>query len=1614
MNRIYKVIWNKSKQCYTVVSELAKSHSKSPSGCTLSRRKVASILSAVMLAGGVMFGTPGIVSASNTDGVITGTGAPGQYIAFADGQGHGFAEAHKNQTITIIDPSTQKEIKYTSTKVSTSDGKVSQWYWVREGYNAQLVENKRYPNANKSYVIEGYKQDNFTGGTQDDVIKNYQSGSQQTNIYTNNGNKISDVKAGVYGGGSNGYTPVESISTNGGKYFFLDKDGKGNWEAAQNDDFVALSKNTTTGLYEYEGKAVDPSKLYSIKVNGKYETGIFINSDKSIYTGAVYGYNNEILLTTYDKTQGKYISYWGAEIVDPKATIGQMTVGTFNCLLDELNTNIKNVQKENIKQIDIAPVEGGGTIGLTTMGDVDANGYPKGGEAVPGGITITSKDGYNGNDAELIFTNKTPKKYTTDPQTGKISVEEWKENSFTVKAGSTVKALGSENSVGIEVNGKKYTVEAGDNVQFTVDENDPNKYILSVDGTNDAAVIYDENNGSLKSTNSKEVGGGSVALGKEAIAKNNAVAIGDYSKANANGTVAIGFKAQSGSQANQAVTLGYNSYVGKTGAIAIGANSSVDSANEVSVGHKKGDLLGDGTKAKDDLTRKIINVSAGVNDTDAVNVSQLKDVADEAAKHTTLDDGKNTTVEKTVTDGQLNYKVNLNDDVILGNIDSEFVSISGTKGTIQTSGDITIGSNPDNKNVVIHAEDQTITGLSNTTWDANKVNVDANEGGYKGSNKAATESQLQSAVSDINTNIDGKTFGLTADEGTKVDKKLGESIKVAGGKNITTKADGTELTVDLDDHVVLGDKEKSYIDLDGTTGKISAKVKDLFSSESIDFNENGLTISGETFGTSNGTTNIKGDKIRTEDTYGNYTEIDGGSVRTEILEVYPDTNNALKFDSTGLNINSFDTDAKVDKDGVSLSVDNGSGKNNSVKVTADETIFSYTEGGAAAATTTVIKGQQITAGKVLVNSEAGKSTVIGLTNTNITDKGFATAGRAATEEQLKAMGSAEQGGGFGLTDDNGKSVTKSLGETISVKGDKNITTTANNADGSLTVALKENLTGIKTISNGNKTLSITDTGIGFNVINPEDFSSKSIVVTANGTTISGGLSVDGSKITNVADGEISKTSKDAVNGSQLNALDEKWAKEDAGNVKYDKKGDTFDYSNITLGNGKVDEYNNKQGGTVIHNLGYADINEGGAAVNVDLLKDQIAQVKQDAADSDIHVKAGEYTVENNQVSMGLVDGKGNDKGTVTIKDVASAADLGDVGNLNDNLQNKDENGNNTHTSVVDAINKIDDHVKDVDNKVGDLQYDKVEGTEIANGDSTTTAIGKLDNKIDSIGGTAAEADKNTITGGAINSDNGTISLDKKDGSSITLDGKLSDHVLSGASYDKESGKLTITDKDKYSDSTHSVSVDGIASKDDIKGIHNVIGDGDNGVKDDYTNTTYIKDSETLVDADKKLDTAITNVDNASYNRDVQLSNRIDNIDKRLGDVEERIDKVGAMAAAMANLHTMGYDPAAPTEISASIGQYKSETALAVGFFHYPNQDFMLSGSISVAGDEVMAGVGATWKIGRKTQAQLDAKEAERRIIKAAEIKQAAKDAEVKAQAERHAKLLAEREAQAHG
>lgn len=284
----------------------------------------------------------------------------------------------------------------------------------------------------------------------------------------------------------------------------------------------------------------------------------------------------------------------------------------------------------------------------------------------------------------------------------------------------------------------------------------------------------------------------------------------------------------------------------------------------------KGAKLGKVTVAADG---KISGVAAGAitaDSTDAVNGSQLHAVATEAGKHSKVVSGNNINVEETDVDGQKFYKVNMNKDIILGDLTGKYVNISGTNGTIETTGyiatqdrvyadkgaklaDIDVTGNKisngassivlDGSNVKVNDKvtiDQNgkISGVaagevSKTSTDAingsqlyqtnekindlnNRVNdnaaaIEANKNAIE-ANKGAIEAN-KNAISDLNTRVDNvakQHTTVTAGDNITVTEDTnadgGKEYKVALKEEIKFGSETTGQTVMNKDGLKVGDK----------------------------------------------------------------------------------------------------------------------------------------------------------------------------------------------------------------------------------------------------------------------------------------------------------------------------------------------------------------------------------------------------------------------------------------------------------------------------------------------------------------------------------------------------------------------------------------------------------------------------------------------------------------------------------------------------------------------------------------------------------------------------------------------------------------------------------------
>ena len=2096
MNRIYKVIWNKAKHCYVVVSELAKSRTKSPSVGRTVRGSLAAVIAAAVISGGMMFMMPSALAADNPE---AGTPEPQHYIAFVNYKGEPGVNNNANDK-AVGTTKRWDGVNYTVQKLTYTDStgkKITQNYWVRDGYIVKLEKNPRYDGVKKEYIVSAYKDPNYTGTDQDKILKNYQSTLTESNIKTLSGSKINDIHAGVYGGGVNGHTDTSSIAD---KSFVINTNGS--YHQATESEFKALSKDDT-GLYTYNGEVVDNSYLYAVNTKNGNEIGIFLDNGE-IYKGQVFGNNNEVLKTAYDKDTGKYYSYWAAEVKDPTATIGEMQVGEFNKILNDIGTNIKESQRNDVKSIQAtqAADKNGGTIGLEINNKYDADGNALGGKMVPGTISFTSTGGTGGKDVSINVgqvgdDGKTINDKFTLAAGSKVTGNTW------TKKGDTLTTL--------TINGQEYAVPQDTNTTYTAGEG------LTLTGTTFTAdpskikMAYSVNSATTKNQIALSTGltfkqGSNVTItddkqGGITISSTDTdtyVTKGEVTTANGKTVLRL---TKNGGPAIADIDLGAikgTAYTAGNGINAIGADNKISvkagngvtvDTNGVSVNYGKGLKLdaADDNKLTADLGTGLkfdgnaitadtdtIKLSYGVGDTAKKQVSLATGLTFKQAGSVTVTDkgdgtieisGTDTDTDTYVTSGKVvtkedgkqylqlsNNGTNTIEDIELSSLKDVYtgtgaVKVNGneisvaTGNGIDTTGDtlavkagngVTVDTNGVSvnygKGLKLDADDGnklTANLGSGLKFDANNaIAADVNNinlsygvgdaakkqvslatgltfkqaGSVTVTDKGDGTIEISGTDTDTDTYVtsgkvitkDGKQYlqltknggdsiqdielsgiASTGDiwtptvNGTDVKAKDGK-IEFAGDDNITVSSEEGKITTSLNNQVTL-DKDGNKVYLNGDAGTISAKVVtdrvlgQETASATMDFNEKGLTIADNNLLGANSTV-IKGDTITTKD----------------------------RSDTVALGIGNFDR-MVVDGGKITSTIgSNISGDRHIFEVNDQGVTFTAEHNkllGADTSTATNINGSQITAGAIKVNGESG-ATVTGLTNTEWSADGNYNSGRAATEEQLqKAINniSGTENGGFGLTADDGNSVTKKLGEKINVIGGKNINTTVDK-DG-LTVNLDDNITlgsgttavhingeqgqigfgsitmdggksnvqiggvhitgtennnfvsglsnttwdstqnystsnkaateaQLQTVSNtanagwnvvmGDKTenvapgASVNLTSNDGNIIGTltKDVKTGNLTIDASlndditlgsannqiklegstGNAQIGGVQILGTKGSTSVEGLSNTTwnpnaivSGRAATEDQLKTVSEVantgWnLSTNKGEATTIKPGDTVDFSgdkNITVSNdgtnvsvklknhvtldekpgAKVDL--NGDDGTISSEVTTTNEADGAEQTASTVIKGDTITVKdgRDGTDDEGHtyfdrteINGGNITstigsdligprhifeVNENGVTFTAEnrDWLGNSSSTTTTingKQITAGSIIvnGETGGEHNStiigLTNTSWSGTTDNASRVATEGQLEELGKGLTNK--GLTFAGNSGTVTKKLGETVTIKGEgakddsaysgenVKTVVDEKGNLVVKLDKNmvvdSISAGDNVFDNTGLTIGGKGSNSIIIQqgnismggnqihnvaagkadtdavnkSQLDQAIESAKGADKSlvqgAGKGGDTNK-TYGEVTdngdvnlrvedskgngHDVTIKDVASKKQQDKNTAIIGDKDNnGLKDDYTGTKYISKAGTLVDADRKLDAAIkdlsgkveqaqanhtevsagngitvtdkgtadkhnykvgladdftlggkegqngaieikgsegdinatgtiksgdvvingkdangnytgtiSNLHNTTWdettanavkaekddptkgntasstgatqgqlydvdkkvnsnanqinNNTVNIqnnSNRITNLEKRMNDVESRIDKVGAMAAAMANLHTMGYDPAAPTEISAGIGQYKGETALAVGFFHYPNQDFMVSGSISVAGDEVMAGVGATWKIGRKTQAQLDAREAEKRIEKAAAIKRAAKDAEVRAQAQRHAQLLAEREA----
>ena len=882
------------------------------------------------------------------------------------------------------------------------------------------------------------------------------------------------------------------------------------------------------------------------------------------------------------------------------------------------------------------------------------------------------------------------------------------------------------------------------------------------------------------------------ANGVTATINNQTITVGlDADTVNAT-TKGIGLTADTGSTGNKYLKDGDVSFavtgdgsLVSTSATAAGVKVAVNSAS-ITAGTD-----GTITAPTTDGVATAKNVADAINAAKKASKTEITANTGEAANATT---GNVTLTSTTAADGHTIYDVKLNDKVTLGT-GANAVTVDGTTGAI-TGKTANIGG------VTVNGTANTIGGLSNTTWNGTAV-----------SGRAATEDQLKAATGAttlkftgdiatntgsvnlkddtfgikgdgkyISTDVNGKNVNLTVSE-AEVKKSAVAAVTVSTDTTDannpltvtpTTSADGTtkDYKVTIDGTKIANKTNLSYKANDGTAKQVSLAdglnfKNGTLTTASIDdagvvkYDVNTASITAGTDGTITGPTT---DGVATAQNVADAINAAKKASKTEITANTGEAANATKGNVTLTSTTAVDGHTIYDvklNDKVTL----GTGAN---AVTID-------------GTTGAITGKTATIGGVTVNGTA--NTIGGLSNT--TWNGTATTGRAATEDQLKAVADAASSQTWNITADKAgttgnqtgtkKNATVGKDETVELVAGDNLTINQN--ERKFTYSLNKDLAGLTSVSIGTGT---TET------IKLDGATGK---ITAKNAVI-GGVTVDGDNnhVTGLANTTWNGTATTgrAATEDQLKAVAET-AKTttDAVNLKFS--------GNTNTSPGVVNLKDDTLG--IVGDGKYVSTDANGKNLTVKVSE---AEVKKSAVAA-VTVST-DTTDANNPISVTPTTSADG-----TTKDYKVTIDGTKIANKT-NLSYKANGGTVKQVSLADGLNfkngtlttaSIDD--------AGVVKYDVNTASITAGADGTITGpttdgVATAQNVADAINA-AKKASKTEITantGEAANATTGNVTLTSTtaaDGHTI-YDVKLNDKVTLGSganavTIDGTAGKATI-------------------------------------------------------------------------------------------------------------------------------------------------------------------------------------------------------------------------------
>ena len=879
-----------------------------------------------------------------------------------------------------------------------------------------------------------------------------------------------------------------------------------------------------------------------------------------------------------------------------------------------------------------------------------------------------------------------------------------------------------------------------------------------------------------------------------------------------------------------------------------------------------------------------------------------------------------------------------------------------------------------------------------------------------------TADNMKTVVNDAITKAvtsakDGSAWNISTNGGTATKVSGGNTVDLINGDNIEITQDGTDgkkitvktkkdLTVDsvkAANTVKVG-SATNLITLDGTTGAVSSNT---FTAGNASMNTTGFRLTG---GPSVTTTGIDaGNTVITNVASGGTTSTNAANIGDITKAISDLTTNLTKNTNISYTANTTTPGQTVSlKDGFNFS----NGTLTTAEVAAGGVVkFNVTQGSlstdgngnitntAGVATTDDVKNAVNTAiNKAVTNSSAAVNTLGANTFTLTGDNSTSTTGQALNKNgglSFKVAGdgnfittsaatdtvtvSIKQGAFGSNTDGTAKSTTNGVATTNDVANIVN--TTVTNAVTKATGAQVLNIT------DGNNNGSINLKNDALKVVGTDGVTTE-----VSGKTITVGLDTATKDKINNASVATNKNISLAADSGTISSQSLK-----DGDVSFAVKGATGDYISTNM-NGSTVEISTKRA-TIDSNAttGQASVTGNDGLATAKNVADAINAATAKAVSQSAWKLAADGTTGTETISGG---------DTVNFK-AGSNMEVSRTGK-DITYKTKDNVAFTTVTAGTGANEvKLDGNTGTVTAKditaTGDVTAKNVTTS------GNVTAAGTL--KGDTVQGNTVKAGNVTITGGTTNTITG-LSNTTWTGSTTTPDraateGQLQQAISSATSsatfkfdadnnsqqtMNLQNGTFKVTGDTMITTNATSAGIGLSLNTNNVKiayaanglnGQTTSIASGLNFTDGDHTKATVAASGVVKYDA-KTSTISVANGHAAASGNDLATADNVADainqmtqnnagnttqLRQEISKVATETQRVGAHAAAMAALKPIQYDPLAPTQIMAGVGNYRGESAAALGIAHYTNDNTMFNVGVSVGGNHNMINAGVTHKFG---------------------------------------------------